>query len=240
MNVFAVSGAVTSLPLVGLMPDHAPAGFEKAAQLSAFVDVHDTVVDAPVATSVGLAVSCTVGRRRDTVMLRKLSPPGPVQLKVNRASLLRGPTVSVPLKAFVPVHPSDAVQLVTTAVVHVNVMEPPTGMPFDWLAVRLMRGRLMPMLVREVAVPNGPVHVSTNSLGTLMAGDCSEPLNPFEPDQLPDAVQLFVLEDRQVSSTVCPGSTKKVDAVRTTSGGPATVTVALLLSVPPGPVHVKP
>jgi hypothetical protein len=51
------SGPVLCDPLVAFVPLHALA----ATQLVAFVDVHDSVADAPLATVVGFAVNCTVG-----------------------------------------------------------------------------------------------------------------------------------------------------------------------------------
>ena len=53
----ADSGPVLCDPLVAFVPLHPLA----ATQLVAFVDDHDSVAEAPLATDVGLAVNCSVG-----------------------------------------------------------------------------------------------------------------------------------------------------------------------------------
>jgi hypothetical protein len=55
--VLALSAADTSLPLVALVPVQPPL----AVQVVAFVDDHARLVDEPVVTEIGIAVSVTVG-----------------------------------------------------------------------------------------------------------------------------------------------------------------------------------
>jgi hypothetical protein len=60
-----------------------------------------------------------------TVVAAELEPPGPVQVRVNLLSTVKGPTLCVPDVALDPVHPSEATQLVAPVAVQLSVADSP-------------------------------------------------------------------------------------------------------------------
>ena len=106
----AVSAPVLAEPLVARLPDHAP----EAVQLVALVDDHVSELLPPLATETGLAVSETVGAldATVTVAVRLALPPAPAQVSVKLVVAASAPVDWLPLVAFVPLQPPDAVQLV--------------------------------------------------------------------------------------------------------------------------------
>ena len=121
--VVAVSAPVDWLPLVAFVPVQPP----DAVQPVALVELHVNVADAPEATLVGFAVRVTVGAApcTATVTLPCPDPPGPVQVSAKFVVVVSAPVDWVPLVAFVPAQPSDAVQVVALTEVHVSIDEAP-------------------------------------------------------------------------------------------------------------------
>ena len=81
-----------------------------------------------------------------------------------------------------------------------------------------------------------------NVTGPLIVSDC-DPEIDLAPDQLPEAVQLDASTDDQLNVIVLPRLTFAGLAVRltvgaVTTGGVLTVTVTLLVSLPPSPLQV--
>ena len=74
-----------------------------------------------------------------TVTSLALVPPGPVQLNVNLLSVVSGPTVCVPVIAFVPDHAPEAAQLVAPVDDQESTEEPPEAIEVA-LAVRVTVG----------------------------------------------------------------------------------------------------
>lgn len=89
-------------------------------------------------------------------------PPAPVQLSEYVVSRVRGPTVAVPLAAFVPTHPPEAVQLVTPVPLHVSVVVPFSATDLgDALSVTARDAPLCTATATVfVTVPPLPVHAS--------------------------------------------------------------------------------
>jgi len=93
-----------------------------AEQLVALAEVHVSVAAAPDATLVGLLLSETCGAGATvTVAFLAIVPPGPVQVRVNVVVEAIGPLDWLPLVAFAPVQPPEAVQLAAFAVDHCRV-----------------------------------------------------------------------------------------------------------------------
>jgi hypothetical protein len=90
VNVLAaLNAAVCSVPEAALFPAQAP----EAVQPVALVDDHVNCERPPLATEVGLAENVTVGAASsDTVAVRCVVPPAPVQPSVNVEATAKGPT----------------------------------------------------------------------------------------------------------------------------------------------------
>ena len=95
-----------------------------------------------------------------TVVLCTAVPPVPRQLKVNVFDELMAPVVCVPLVAFVPLQPLEAVQEVTLVDDHFKVEAPPL-LTVLGLAERVTAGaaRVTETVADCVALPPVPVQV---------------------------------------------------------------------------------
>ena len=154
----AVSAPVLEEPLVARLPDHAP----EAVQLVALVDDQVRVEDSPLATLVGFAVSVTVGAGEVVVTVtdRLVVPPLPVHDNVNVVFAVSAEVAWLPLVAFEPLQPPEAVQLVALLVDHVRVDDPPLTTEAG-LAVSVTVGALdaTVTLAVRLALPPAPVQV---------------------------------------------------------------------------------
>jgi hypothetical protein len=105
-----------------LLPDQPPAAEHEVA----FVELQVSVDALPEATDVGLAVSDTVGGGFTvTVTFCESEPPAPEHASVNVLVDASAAEVSLPLVAFAPDHPPEAVQLVALELVQVSVVVAP-------------------------------------------------------------------------------------------------------------------
>ena len=96
------------------------------------------------------------------------------------------------------------------------------------------------MLLTE---PPSPLQVRVNDTASLTVIDC-EPDVVFEPDQSPEAVQLFASVDDQFKVMVSPRRGRDVLVLKLSVGSLAvggtafTVTVAESSALPPAPLQV--
>ena len=237
----AVSATVFAEPLVARLPDHAP----EAVQLVALVDDHVSELLLPLDTLVGFAVSVTVGTGEVVVTVtdRLVVPPPPVHVNVNVVSVFSAEVASLPLVAFVPLQPPEAVQLDALLVVHVKVDDPPLTTEVG-LAVRVMEGALDATVTVAVwlALPPAPAHVSVKLVVAASAPVDWLPLAAFVPLQPPDAVQLDALLELQLSVDAEPLATVDGLPDRVTdgaAGGTVTETETVWLTLPPAPEQVS-
>lgn len=122
--VFDDNAALVALPTGGCVPDQPPDAVHDVAELV----VHESCVVAPLATVAGLTVRFTVGGPTAATDLVSLAvPPLPVHVKVNVVFAESAPLVALPLAAFAPAQPPDAVHAVAFVLVHVSVVVPPTA-----------------------------------------------------------------------------------------------------------------
>jgi len=116
------------LPLVALLPLQPP----EAVQLVALVELQLRVEEPPLTTEVGLAVIVTVGGAggvpTETVTVWLALPPAPEQANVKLVVALSAPVDWLPLVAFVPPQPPEAVQPVALAELQVSVEADPLTM----------------------------------------------------------------------------------------------------------------
>jgi hypothetical protein len=122
--VLALSVAETSVPLVALAPVQPPL----AVQVVAFVDDHVRLVDDPVVTELGFAVSVTVGNTGAVTVTDALAvpePPLPEHVRVKLALAVSAAEFSVPLVALLPVQPPEAVQDVALVLDQVSAVVAP-------------------------------------------------------------------------------------------------------------------
>jgi hypothetical protein len=236
----AVSAPVLAEPPVARLPDHAP----EAVQLVALVDDHVRVEDSPLATLVGFAVSVKVGAGAVvvTVTERLVVPPPPVQVNVNVVFAFSAEVAWLPLVAFEPLHPPEAVQLDALVAVHVRVDDPPLTTEVG-LAVRVTAGAFEATftLAVRLALPPAPVQVSVKLVVAASAPVDWLPLVDFVPFQPPDAVQLEALLELQLSVAEAPLATVDGFADRVTdggAGGTVTATETVWLTLPPAPEQV--
>lgn len=151
------------LPLVPRVPLQSPL----AAQLLAFVVVHDRVALPPCVTDDGTAVSASVGAgvagETVTVAVALPVPPGPVQVSTKFDVCVRAAVTCVPDVALAPDHAPDAVQVAALVVDQDSVDVPPDAICAGF-AVSVTAGAGGAALTVTFAVrlmePPGPVQPS--------------------------------------------------------------------------------
>jgi hypothetical protein len=223
--VVALSAPVVCVPLVALAPLQLP----EAVQLVASVEFHVSVEEPPLETVAGLAVNVTVGAGATTVtvVLWLALPPAPVQVSVNVVVALRAPVVCVPLVAFAPVQPPEAVQLVALVELHVRLDVPPLA-TLVGLAVNVTVGTGATVTVALwLPLPPVPEQVSVYAVVAVSAPVDCVPLVDFAPVQPPEAVQLVASVELQVSVEEPPFETLAGLADSETVGAGTTVRTAL-------------
>jgi hypothetical protein len=238
--VITESAPVDWLPLVALAPVQPPS----AVQLVALVELQVSVAEPPLATVVGDAVSVTVGADEaatETVTDWLPEPPGPAQVRVNVVVALSAPVDWLPLVARAPLQPPLAVQPVALVELQVSVADSPLAIEAGAaLSVTAGTGDVTVTVTVRLLVPPGPVHVNVKSDVAFSAAVGSLPLTAFAPDHASEAVQLVAFVALQVSVDAWPLVTVAGFAVRVIAGaGVLTVTVTLLLALPPGPVQER-
>jgi hypothetical protein len=117
--VVVLSEPVSCVPLVATCPLHPP----EAAQEVEFSELHVRTDVPPGATTDGLAASVATGTvMTSTVAVAAwLLPPSPAQVSEKVVSELRAAVAREPEVASVPLQPPDAVQLVESVELQVNV-----------------------------------------------------------------------------------------------------------------------
>jgi hypothetical protein len=145
-------------------------------------------------------------------------PPVPVQVSVKVVVAVIALLVALPLVAFDPDQPPDAVHEVAFVLVHDSCVVPPLGTLIG-VAVRLTVGAPMIVTVFEsLAEPPAPVQVSVKVVVAVIALLVALPLVAFDPDQPPEAVHDVAFELVQDSCVVAPLATLVGVAVRLTVG----------------------
>jgi hypothetical protein len=157
-----------------------------------------------------------------------------------------GPTLKVPLAAFVPFQPPVAEHDVALVELQVRVEVPPLAILVGF-AVNMTVGTLAATVTIAVVgtlMPPGPEQVSEYVVVAVNAAVVCVPLAARGPFQPPVAVHEVALVELQVSVDVPPGATAVGFAVNVAVGGTltlaATVTVAVTAALgPPGPEQVS-
>ena len=123
--MLAVSAPVDCVPLAAFEPLQPP----EAVHDVALVELQVNIELLPLAIDVGLAVSVAVGARAvvtvTVAVAGALVPPGPVQVIEYVVVAVSAPLVCVPLAAFVPVQPPEAVHDVAFVEFQVKVAVSP-------------------------------------------------------------------------------------------------------------------
>jgi hypothetical protein len=133
----------------------------------------------------------------------------------------------------------DAVQLVALVELHVSVdASPEATLPGDAVSVSVGFGTTVTVAVCTVEPP-APVQFNEYVDVAVNAPVLSVPDVALFPDQLPDATQLVAFVAFQVNVEVPPDATLPGAAVSVSDGADVTVTVAVLDTEPPAPVHVS-
>jgi hypothetical protein len=153
--------------------------------------------------------------------------------------------VYVPEVVFEPVQASDAVQLVVFVDDHVSFDVPPDATDVgDADNVSVGAVLVDPVTVTEavrVTEPPLPVHVSVKLEFVVSAFVVKVPESAVGPDHAPDAAQLVVCVEDQLSFEVPPDATDVGEAENVSVGAvlvdPVTVTETVRVTEPPVPVH---
>lgn len=236
-----VSAPVLALPLVALLPLHAPL----AVQLVASVLDQVRVEELPLVTDVGFALKDTVGAGAAGVTVtdaeRLMLPPLPVQVSVNVLLAVSAPVDWFPEVALLPDQAPDAVQESAPLDVQVKV----EGLPLVTVVgladrLKLGAGALTETVTDRVTLPPLPVQVSEKSVVTVKAPVDCVPDVAFVPDQPPDALQLVASVDDHVRLAALPLATLVGLALRLKVGAEAnTVTVTERVALPPVPEQLS-
>ena len=197
----------------------------------------------PVAAGLCSGKSPLVGMRSETVAVRLVLPPVPLQLSVNPVDAVMGGVVCDPLVGRLPDQPPDAVQLVAFAVLQVSVeMAPLSTLVGFAVSDTVGAGEAVTATVALTArLPPVPVQVSRKLRLAVRLPVLCEPLSALAPLQPCEAVQLVALVELQVSVEAVPDGTAVGFAVSDTvgAGEAVTATVALTARLPPVPVQVS-
>jgi hypothetical protein len=238
-----VSGAVDWEPVSALAPDQPP----DAVQLVAFVELHVSVEEPPLAIVAGTAASETVGGGGGvpavTVTLCDAVPPAPLQLNVNVVVADKGTVGSVPLVILLPLQPPEAVQLVALVEFQVSVVTFPTTTEAGF-AVRVTDGAAGPAATVTVAVwlalPPAPEQLNVNDVSPVRPETSSAPLALRLPLHPPDAVQPVASVEFQVTVVLPPLATDDgLTEIATVGADEDTVTATVFWVVPPAPPQVS-
>jgi hypothetical protein len=199
----------------------------------------------PDATDAGVAESVSVGAGTMTltVTLCVTVPPAPVQASVNDDVADKGAVTALPLVDFAPDQSPFAEQAVVLVLFQLSV----TVDPEDTVAALACSdnvgagGATTDTVTLAEPVPPPPVQASANVVVVDSAAVAADPEVAFAPDQPPDAVHVLALVLLQVSVAPVPGATEATLLVSDTvgAGGAVTLTVALVVALPPAPVHTS-
>ena len=120
-----------------------------------------------------------------------------------------GPTALLPVSCCVPLHPSEAAQLVALELVHMRVSVP-TIATIAEVAVKAMtgigKGCVTVTLTEPEPVPPAPVQDRENVEFFSTPATVCVPALALDPDQPPDPVQLVAWVEDQVSATAPPAT----------------------------------
>ncbi len=217
--VAAVNAPLIALPLGGSLPLQ-PA---EAVHAVAFVELHFSVVTAPLTTEAGLAVSAIVGGGVDTavtvtVEAAGLVPAAPAHVSVKLVVTLSGPVLALPFVGSAPLQPPVAVHPVVFAELHASVAALPictvVGLAFS---VAVGVSAIVTAAVAGEA-PVAPAQLSVKVVDALSAGVVKDPLVGSAPLHPPDAVHAVVFAELQVSVATPPAWTLVVFAFSVTLG----------------------
>jgi len=166
-------------------------------------------------------------------------PPVPVQVSVKLVVAVSGAVDAVPLVGSMPVHPPDALQLVAFVELHVNVDDPLLATVVGVAVNETVGAGTTVTVTVWLALPLVPVQVSVKLVVAVKAAVVSLPFAALEPDQPPEALQLEEFVEFQVSTEVAPLAMPVGLVVNVTVGADAMTTLAVLLALPPAPLHVS-
>ena len=238
-DLVAVRGPVLCVPLVALVPLQPP----EAVHEVAFVELHVSVELLPLAIDVGIAVRVTVAGGT-TVMIAVaavLEPPTPVQVSEYDVVAETGPMLCVPLVAFVPLQPPEAVHEVAFVEFHANVELPPFAIDAGFaVSVAVGLPGTVTVAVTTLLVPPAPVQVSEYDVVAETGPMLCVPLVVFVPLQPPTAVHEVAFAEFHVNVELPPFAIDAGFALKVTVAAGTTVTIAVVgLLAPPAPVQVK-
>jgi hypothetical protein len=161
--VAALNGAEACEPLAATAALLTPSLSEHEVAL---VETHVNVVARPAATVVGAALrvadgndgggAATTATSADAVAL---APPAPLQTSENTVSAAKAVVVSVPLAAWVPLQPPEAMHAVALVEFHVRVVVPP-GATLAGYAASVAVGTTLMVTEADGLLPSAPTHVN--------------------------------------------------------------------------------
>jgi hypothetical protein len=223
--VLAVRAPVLAVPLAAFVPLQPT----EAVHEVALVELQVNVAVPPLATLVGLADSAAVGTTLaatvTVAVASALVPPGPVHFNAYVVLAVRAPVLAVPLAAFVPLQPPEAVHEVALVELQVNVDVPPLA-TLVGLADSAAVGRAMAVTVTVALagalVPPAPEQVNAYVVLAVRAPVLTVPLVVLVPLQPPEAVHEVALVELHVKLAAPPLSTTVVDALSTAVGAGGT------------------
>jgi hypothetical protein len=166
-------------------------------------------------------------------------PAAPVQVRVKVVVAESAPLVALPLVAFAPDQPPDAVHAVAFVLVHDScAVAPLVTLAGDALRFTVGAGTTL-TIFESLPEPPAPVQVSVKVVVAESAPLVVLPSVVFVPDQPPDAVHDVAFVLVHVSCVVPPLGTLAGLTVRLTAAAESTATALVSLAVPPAPVQVS-
>jgi hypothetical protein len=228
-------------PLAAFAPANVP---PVAVQDVALVEFQVSVDAPPLAMLVGFALSVAVGMVPivTVAVTTALVPPAPAQVSEYAALVVNAPVLWVPLVAFVPLQPPDAVHDVALVELQVSMEVPRLAIEVGFaVSVAVGTGAMVTVAVAAVLVPPVPVHFNVYVVLAVKGPVLWVPLAAFAPANVPPAAAHDVaLVEFQVSVEV-PRLAIEVGfavSVAVGTGAMVTVVVAAVL-VPPLPAQIN-
>jgi hypothetical protein len=235
----ALRAPVLCVLLVALVPLQLP----DAVQEVAFVELHVSVEEPPLAIEVGFAVNVTVGAGTTVTvaMAALLLPPAPVQVNEKDAVAVSAEVLCVPLMVLAPLQPPEAVHVAALVELHVNVDAAPLATEVGFAVnVAVGVGTTVTVAMAALLVPPAPVQVNEKDVVDVRAPVLCVPLIALAPLHPPEAVHEVAFVELHVSVEALPLAREVGFAASVTVGVPGTVTVAVAtLLVPPTPLQVS-
>lgn len=174
-----------------------------------------------------------------TVAEAVAEPPVPLHVSVKVEVLVSDPVDALPEVARAPLQSPLAVQVSAALELQVNCVASPESTLLAAAEIVTVGAPATVTVTDSAVVPPAPLQLRLNTLLVVSAPVAVVPEVARLPDQAPEAAHVVAPVADQVSVELLPDATDVGLALNETTGAPGTVTVTVLLALPPAPLQVN-